>query len=156
MCSACVCAALLIIAVSDRCACKKKNSLPPVNWRWVEEGDGYVGLACQVSWFCWPSLGLVCPCPRAASALICRGHQRPALLACLLLIVMLWLGCAPVRMLCHACCACCQGLCLPLRSRRMCIAGVSRHATARLGVTLRSVHTADSSAAVFRRLAPTQ
>jgi hypothetical protein len=22
---------------------KKKNSLPPVNWRWVEEGDGYVG-----------------------------------------------------------------------------------------------------------------
>jgi hypothetical protein len=21
----------------------KKNSLPPVNWRWVEEGDGYVG-----------------------------------------------------------------------------------------------------------------
>ncbi len=23
--------------------CKKKTSLPPVNWRWVEEGDGYVG-----------------------------------------------------------------------------------------------------------------
>jgi hypothetical protein len=22
---------------------QKKNSLPPVNWRWVEEGDGYVG-----------------------------------------------------------------------------------------------------------------
>jgi hypothetical protein len=22
---------------------KLKNSLPPVNWRWVEEGDGYVG-----------------------------------------------------------------------------------------------------------------
>jgi hypothetical protein len=22
---------------------KKTNSLPPVNWRWVEEGDGYVG-----------------------------------------------------------------------------------------------------------------
>jgi hypothetical protein len=22
---------------------KKKNSLPPVNWRWVGEGDGYVG-----------------------------------------------------------------------------------------------------------------
>jgi hypothetical protein len=22
---------------------KIKNSLPPVNWRWVEEGDGYVG-----------------------------------------------------------------------------------------------------------------
>jgi hypothetical protein len=21
----------------------KKNSLPPVNWRWIEEGDGYVG-----------------------------------------------------------------------------------------------------------------
>jgi hypothetical protein len=21
----------------------EKNSLPPVNWRWVEEGDGYVG-----------------------------------------------------------------------------------------------------------------
>jgi hypothetical protein len=21
----------------------KKNYLPPVNWRWVEEGDGYVG-----------------------------------------------------------------------------------------------------------------
>jgi hypothetical protein len=21
---------------------KKQNSLPPVNWRWVEEGDGYV------------------------------------------------------------------------------------------------------------------
>jgi hypothetical protein len=21
----------------------KKNALPPVNWRWVEEGDGYVG-----------------------------------------------------------------------------------------------------------------
>jgi hypothetical protein len=26
----------------QRC-CKKQNSLPPVNWRWVEEGDGYVG-----------------------------------------------------------------------------------------------------------------
>ncbi len=22
---------------------EKKTSLPPVNWRWVEEGDGYVG-----------------------------------------------------------------------------------------------------------------
>jgi hypothetical protein len=22
---------------------EKQNSLPPVNWRWVEEGDGYVG-----------------------------------------------------------------------------------------------------------------
>ena len=22
---------------------KTKNYLPPVNWRWVEEGDGYVG-----------------------------------------------------------------------------------------------------------------
>ena len=25
------------------CAVGQKQSLPPVNWRWVEEGDGYVG-----------------------------------------------------------------------------------------------------------------
>jgi hypothetical protein len=28
----------------DQCSGEQQNnSLPPVNWRWVEEGDGYVG-----------------------------------------------------------------------------------------------------------------
>jgi hypothetical protein len=38
----------MLVAPCQGCAAKvvsgaKTNSLPPVNWRWVEEGDGYVG-----------------------------------------------------------------------------------------------------------------
>jgi hypothetical protein len=31
---------------------EKKTSLPPVNWRWVEEGGGYVGHAPKTCWHC--------------------------------------------------------------------------------------------------------
>jgi hypothetical protein len=34
---------VLLCDCSERRGEEEKNSLPPVNWRWVEEGDGYVG-----------------------------------------------------------------------------------------------------------------
>ncbi len=39
----------------------KNNVLPPVNWRWVEEGDGYVG-------HCSPLLGGPLELPQASSS----------------------------------------------------------------------------------------
>jgi hypothetical protein len=36
-------AAVQVASAGRLVAVVKKNSLPPVNWRWVEEGDGYVG-----------------------------------------------------------------------------------------------------------------
>ncbi len=35
--------AALVCKLGMREVCKNKLSIPPVNWRWVEEGDGYVG-----------------------------------------------------------------------------------------------------------------
>ncbi len=66
----------------------KKNSLPPVNWRWVEEGDGYVGrlqppgqplVVNSLDWLqhsCEHRYFICCRIPASISS-PCSEHQSP-------------------------------------------------------------------------------